>query len=250
MEVEEEAELEEKEEEKTVMAEDRRRGPRTGGSREAGPSRPDWLGGKMVNGYSFARDDLRVSNRPPNGECYICTSPKHMAWDCTHYGRWLVLKQAMLIHVDLDSAEEEKEHLDYIAVLVESKNSSSDYSSDSSKCSESHKHVLTVDALDCDAKAAHVEYKGFNRNHRLHDAFQKAKSSSDKGKAVKGDDPAKLPRRILRKAAHVAELPSSTDSEGLTIYEACKVRQLPDGLGSLGARPCTSNSMWDPYCMK
>jgi hypothetical protein len=54
VEVEEETELEEKEEEKTVMAVDRRRGPRTGGSREAGPSRPDWPGGKTVNGYSFA----------------------------------------------------------------------------------------------------------------------------------------------------------------------------------------------------
>jgi hypothetical protein len=94
----------------------------------------------------------------------------------------------MLIHVDLDPEEEEKERLDYIAMLVESKTSSSDYSSNSSKCSESHKRILAVDTLDCDAKAAHVEYKG-----RRHDAFQKAKSSRDKGKAVKGDDPAKLP---------------------------------------------------------
>jgi hypothetical protein len=98
----------------------------------------------------------------------------------------------MLIHVDLDP-EEEKEQLDYIAILVESKTSSSDYSSASSKCSESHKHVLAVDALDCDAKAAHVEYRGFNRNRRRHDTFQKDKSSSDKGKAVKSDDPVKLP---------------------------------------------------------
>jgi hypothetical protein len=117
-----------------------------------------------------------------------------MARDCAHYGRWLALKQAMLIHIDLDPAEEEKERLDYIAMLIESKTSSSDYSSDRSKCLESQKHILAVDALDCAAKAAHVEYKGFNRNHRHHDAFQKAKSSSDKGKAVKGDDPAKLPR--------------------------------------------------------
>jgi hypothetical protein len=142
----------------------------------------------------------------------------------------------MLIHVDLDPTDDEKERLDYIAMLIESKTFSSDYSSDSSKCSESHKHILAVDALDCDVKAAHVEYKGFNRNHRHHDAFPKAKSSSDKGKAVKSDDPAKLPRRILWKAVHVAELPSSTNSDGLTIYEACKARQLPDGLGSLGAR--------------
>jgi hypothetical protein len=56
-----------------------------------------------------------------------------MARDCAHYGRWLVLKQAMLIHVDLDPEDDEKEHLDYIAMLIESKTSSSDYSSNSSK---------------------------------------------------------------------------------------------------------------------
>jgi hypothetical protein len=50
MEVEEEAELEEKkeEEEMMAMAADQHRGPRTGGSWEAGPSRPDWPGGKMI----------------------------------------------------------------------------------------------------------------------------------------------------------------------------------------------------------
>jgi hypothetical protein len=113
MEVEEEVELEEKEEEKTAMAADRHRGPRTGGLWEAGSSHPDWPGGKTVNGYSFAGDDSPVSNHPPNSECYICTSPKHMARDSAHYRRWLALKQAILIHVDLNPAEEEKEHLDY-----------------------------------------------------------------------------------------------------------------------------------------
>jgi hypothetical protein len=117
-----------------------------------------------------------------------------MARDCAHYGRWLALKQAMLIHVNLDPEEEEKERLDYIAMLVESKTSSSDYSSASSKCSESHKYVLAVDALDCDAKAAHIEYSGFNQNRRRHDVCQKDKSSGDKGKVVKSDDPTKLPR--------------------------------------------------------
>jgi type IV pilus biogenesis protein CpaD/CtpE len=44
-----------------------------------------------------------------------------------------------------------------------------------------------------------------------------------------------LPQQILCKAAHVIELPLSKGDNGLTIYEACKVRQLPNSLGSLGA---------------
>jgi hypothetical protein len=147
-----------------------------------------------------------------------------------------VLKQALLIHVDIDPAEEEKERLVYLAMLVESKVSSSTHSSDGSESPEVSKNVLVVDALDCEAKAAYIEYRDFNQNRRCHDAFVKEKSSKDKGKAVKGDDPTPLPQQILHKVAHVAELPSSQDDKVLTIYEACKARQLPDGLGSLGAR--------------
>jgi hypothetical protein len=76
-----------------------------------------------------------------------------MARDCAHYGRWLVLKQALLIYVDIDPVKEEKEWLDYIAMLVESKITSSAYSSDSSESPETRKSVLVVDALDCNAKA-------------------------------------------------------------------------------------------------
>jgi hypothetical protein len=166
VEEEEEHEGKEEEEDKTALAVDRRRAPRTGNSREAGPSRPDWPGGKTINGYTFARDDSKISVRPPNGECYICTSPKHVARDCSHYGKWTVLKQALLIHVDIDPAEEEKERLEYLAILVESKVSSSAYSSDGSESPELSKNVLVVDALDCEAKAAHIEYRGFNRNRR------------------------------------------------------------------------------------
>jgi hypothetical protein len=142
----------------------------------------------------------------------------------------------MLIHVKLDPVEEEAEHWEYVAILVESKILSSAYIDGDVEPAPISKHILVVDALDCGAKAAHVEYRGFNRNRSRHDAFAKEKLSKDKGKAVKNDEPASLPWRILCKTAHVAELPSSKDGDGPTIYEACKARQLPDGLGSLGAR--------------
>jgi hypothetical protein len=148
----------EDEEGKEVMAVDQRRGATTGNSREAGPSRPDWPRGKTINGYSFARDDSRVSSRPPNGECYICTSPKHVAWDCSHYGRWQTLRQVMLIHVELDPVEEEAECQEYVAMIVESKISSSTYLDGGVEPAPISKHVLVVDVLDCGAKAAHVEY--------------------------------------------------------------------------------------------
>jgi hypothetical protein len=167
---------------KEAMAVDRRRGATMGNSREAGPSRPDWPGGKTINSYSFARDDSRVSLCPPNGECYICTSPKHVAWDCSHYGRWQTLRQAMLIHIELDPEEEEAECREYVAMLVESKISSSTYLEDAVEPNFMNKNILVVDTLDCGAKAAHVEYQGFNRNCRQHDAFVKEKSTRTKGK--------------------------------------------------------------------
>jgi hypothetical protein len=41
---------------------------------------------------------------------------------------------------------------------------------------------------------------------------------------------------VRRKAVYVAELDSSVADNGTPVYKARKVRQLPDGLGSLGAR--------------
>jgi hypothetical protein len=64
----------------------------------------------------------------------------------------------MLIHVELDPAEEEAEHREYVAMLVESKVSSSAYPDGDVEPAPISKSVLVVDALDCGAKAAHVEY--------------------------------------------------------------------------------------------
>jgi hypothetical protein len=64
----------------------------------------------------------------------------------------------MLIHVELDPAEEEEERREYVAMLVESKISSSAYLDGDVEPASMSKNVLVVDALDCEAKAAHVEY--------------------------------------------------------------------------------------------
>ncbi|KAJ7878923.1 hypothetical protein B0H13DRAFT_2346315 [Mycena leptocephala] len=98
---------------------------------------------------------------------------------------------------------------------------------------------LTVDALGLEAKAAHIVERGYHRNRRRRESFEEAKarkSKGTKGKALKSEDPVIVPRRQIRKAARVAELSSQVTPEGVTIHEARKGRQLPDGLGSLGAR--------------
>jgi hypothetical protein len=64
----------------------------------------------------------------------------------------------MLIHVKLDPAEEEAERREYVAMLVESKVSSSAYLDGDIEPAPISKSVLVVDALDCGVKAAHVEY--------------------------------------------------------------------------------------------
>lgn len=110
------------EEEKTALTADWRRDGRGHNTNDAtGPSKPcpDWPGGKTVSRYEFHRNDLHVSAHPPNRECYICTSPKQVPRYCSHYSTWSHLRRAMLIHVDLDPEEEEKEHLGYIAMIVE-----------------------------------------------------------------------------------------------------------------------------------
>lgn len=64
--------------------------------------------GKTVNGYHFARDDSVSSIRPPNGTCYICTSPKHIHRDCPHFGKFSALRSANVISVEWDANEEQQ----------------------------------------------------------------------------------------------------------------------------------------------
>ncbi|KJA22879.1 hypothetical protein HYPSUDRAFT_121746, partial [Hypholoma sublateritium FD-334 SS-4] len=81
--------------------------------------------GKTIDGYAFSRDDSVVSDRLPNGTCFICTSPKHFFRDCPHYGRFQSLRSANMIHVDWDPELEKEYDREYLAMIVESKVSAS-----------------------------------------------------------------------------------------------------------------------------
>lgn len=57
-------------------------------SQNAHPRRNGWPKGKTINGYEFRqRDDVRSSVKP-SGDCFICTSPYHLARECPHWSRW------------------------------------------------------------------------------------------------------------------------------------------------------------------
>ncbi|KAJ7123005.1 hypothetical protein C8R44DRAFT_621723, partial [Mycena epipterygia] len=204
--------------------------------------KPPWPRGGTVNGHEFKRDNSVSSVCPPNGECFICTSPKHVTLDCPHRDCWQALRSANLIHVDFDVGDETKEYQEYLVMLAECKAEGTvpAYPSDS-KTPEPAKEIILVDARRSDASAAHLVDHGYNRNRHRRDAFTKEKKGKqeEKGKAVERDDPVKappLPHRQIRKAARVAELPSMVLESGVRVLQARKARQLPDGLGSLGAR--------------
>jgi hypothetical protein len=171
-------------------------------------SKPPWPKGKTVNGYEFRCDDSVVSPRPPKGECYICTSPKHYAQECSHYSRWSALRSANLILADIDAGNEAQELQEYIAMVVECKPSSS-YISEKVQASAPpevieekstppaslfSREVYVVDALGLGAKAAHIVEHGYHRNRRRREAFDDLKlRARNKGKAVKSDDPVSIP---------------------------------------------------------
>ncbi|KAJ7244434.1 hypothetical protein B0H12DRAFT_1022481, partial [Mycena haematopus] len=146
-------------------------------------------------------------------------------------------KSANLITVDLEPGLEEADLREYIAMTVESHKSSTAYSSEGAGSPEVRKEIFVVDALHTNAKAAHVDYRhGYNRNRRRCEAFSATSlNRKSKGKAVISNDPQAIPRREMRKLTPPSELPSSVQ-DGQKIYAARKMRQLPDGLGSLGSR--------------
>ncbi|KAJ7605542.1 hypothetical protein DFH06DRAFT_1275604 [Mycena polygramma] len=235
--------------EKTVNAADGRRK----GSGGQPDSKPPWPKGQVVGGYNFKRDDSVVSEIPPKGDCFICTSPKHMALQCPHRGAWQALRHANVINVDYDAEDEAMEENEFLANLVESnaRKGTSAYSSESFESSAPagrtvKKEVFTMNAQSTGALAAHLDYYGYNRNRRRHDAFAKPvkpPSAKEKGKGKEGEEsesdatsePVPIPRKYRRKSARLVELDTHVTDDGKTVHEACRVRQLPDGLGSLGA---------------
>lgn len=136
----------------------------------------------------------------------------------------------------MDIGEEEAEQREYLAMLAEY-NVTSFYPCENPKSPEEPREAFHVDALHTGAIAAHVDSSPHNRNRRRREAFTKGKpQEKGKGKAVERSDPVAIPRAQLRKAARVAELSTSLTEDGVKVHAARKVRQLPDGLGSLGAR--------------
>ncbi|KAJ7668765.1 hypothetical protein DFH06DRAFT_958070, partial [Mycena polygramma] len=109
--------------------------------------RPNWPEGKTVKGYDFVRrDDIR-SERKPDGDCFVCTSPYHFARSCPHYGKWVTLRDANMLEAEVPFEVDEADRNAYIAMLSESSNSteSSVYLRETLK-SRHRREVFTVDA--------------------------------------------------------------------------------------------------------
>ncbi|KAG6912794.1 hypothetical protein DXG01_012113, partial [Tephrocybe rancida] len=82
------------------------RGQTCGTRSSAAKNHPPWPAGKTITGYAFAHQDNISSLKAPNGKCYICTSPKHFARDCLHYGKWDSLREANLVTSELLDEQE------------------------------------------------------------------------------------------------------------------------------------------------
>ncbi|KAJ7192977.1 hypothetical protein GGX14DRAFT_577640 [Mycena pura] len=241
--------------------------------RETGNKVP-YPAGKTVNGYKFKRDDSKVSAKQPNGTCYICTSPKHMERDCPHFGQWDKLQNANLIEVDLDPEAEALDEQEYLAMLVESKASAglvwqydkSEASTSSGvgktqdalrpedeaapelpewarEISENFTDISTdyetggeiVDAQHMGAAAPYIRYpmQGYNRNRRRTEGH-KPFSLSLKGKGTfKESEPLSSHKE---RSVQFTESPLTTTEDRFKVHQVRRMKQLPDGLASLGTR--------------
>ncbi|KAJ6557689.1 hypothetical protein B0H19DRAFT_1261293 [Mycena capillaripes] len=143
----------------------------------------DWPRGRTVNGYHFKRDDSKGSAVLPNGECYICTSPKHVARDCPHYGAFVSYKQANYIQIDWDEEDEAKETEEYLAMHVKSNKNPSAYPLESPKILNNASlrpasfEGVTVKSSETLAKSAYFVVQGFHRNRRRQERFEREKAS-------------------------------------------------------------------------
>ncbi|KAF8181949.1 hypothetical protein K438DRAFT_1541387, partial [Mycena galopus ATCC 62051] len=131
-------------------------------------SRPPWPEGKTVRGYEFVRrDDVHSDRALAHGACYICTSPKHFARDCPHYGHWLSLCDANLLEVEVSREAEEADYNEFVAMIVELQSeTSSAYSSAHETVSPTMlREVHVVGALETGALAAHLPVRNSPPNH-------------------------------------------------------------------------------------
>ncbi len=126
-----------------------------------------------------------VSDRLPNGPCFICTSPQHFFRDCPHYGRFQTLRSANVIHVDWDPDMKKEYDREYLAMVVESK-----VSATSSSAYETSDHPKK--STECQLhRTSRVRP---HRNERRRLLFE----SKDKVKAMM-PRPASPPRAVRRK---------------------------------------------------
>lgn len=189
----------------------------------------DYPGGKTIGDYHFARDDSKESTRPPPGECFICTSPKHFARDCPHHGKWEALKNAHLIDVDIDPEEEERQDRLYLSSLRESHNSSLYSGADLQAAS-------TRSALA--AAKIHTRIPNLdNRNVRRRHSIEKRKASK-KPEVNSNDSKSMIPRNVCRLKARASKRTITTrppvDENG--VIRIPKKRALPEGFASLGTK--------------
>ncbi|KAJ7081456.1 hypothetical protein C8R44DRAFT_653139, partial [Mycena epipterygia] len=242
--------------------------PPNNGKPRASSSKMNWPEGKTIKGYEFGkRDDVHSEHAPANRVCYICSSARHFVWDCPHYGKWLSMRDANMLEVDVPFDVEEKDYHEYIAMVAEIYNTtSSAYLSEPIKSSRSvpTREALIVDSRKTGALAAHLPWYRDNRNARRSKALESMRTK--KGKETEQFEASKevvVPRKItcfknkhtLRAPKVISEetRPSETpvpDDEPLpldhrfqsslgehrSIKKAIRKRSHPPGFASLGVR--------------
>ena len=211
----------------------------SGGQKDT--TKMDFPHGKTMNGVSFERDDTRVSSKPPHGDCYICTSPKHFHRDCPHYGKLNALRNTHLIHVDWDPNEEEEADRMYLVMLAETKTTISAYQSedmlkqfalDIHNSQGNIKRILAATKREIPAAETREEIHlprdlPESNLHRVYPTHRNERKN--KGK-----------QRELSAANSVTERTSSKTNKHIyepgKVFPAAKGRSLPEGMGSLGSK--------------
>jgi hypothetical protein len=167
---------------------------RPSSSKTSAPPKPRWPEGKTVKGYAFVKRDDVHSEHPLPGGCYICTSDKHYACDCPHYGTWLTMRNANLIDSAVDSIQESEDLLAYLAMMVEVNGTNSDYGRELAKILSQRplgKEIHVVDTNIMGAARAHLPPSQHHCNGRRREETERRKSQPiylDKGKQSETED--------------------------------------------------------------
>ena len=217
------------------------RAPRNGGQKVS--SLKEFPHGKTFNGVTFERDNSKVSPRLPNGDCYICTSPKHFHRDCP-LGKWNVLRNAHKIHVEWETGEEEEAEREYLVMLAETKTVISAYKSERLlKAYALEVHTTQGRYGNSPAAEERVGLAAKERNernnepqvglnyHKVHSKHRNAHKVKgfDKGKGKVVDTDSLTNEPVKRKGLERIFEPGR-------VFPAIKGHSLPEGMGSLGTK--------------